>query len=95
VVGPHVLQPVERTQPDLDLIKQVEQGNKVRFGWRLRGIRSIGISGGRVLPFSIPNFFLSLMFRCKEQQKQLGAADEDPLAKGQSGAAVGPTWCAS
>jgi hypothetical protein len=32
------------------------------------------------------------MFRCKEQQKQLGAADGDPGAKGQFGNATGPTW---
>ena len=56
-------------QPDLDLIKQAEQDNNVRFGRRLLGIWSRGAV--EVLAFSVHNFFLSLMFRCKEQQKQL------------------------
>jgi hypothetical protein len=60
------------TEPDLDLIKQVEQDNNVRFGRRLPGIRSMEIRGRkRFWHFSIHNFFLSLMFRCKEQQRRL------------------------
>jgi hypothetical protein len=50
----------------------VEQDNNVRFGRRLPGIRSIEIRVAVEVPaFSVHNSFLSLMFRCKEQQKQL------------------------
>jgi hypothetical protein len=39
----------------------------------------------------LADYLISLMFGCKEQQKQLGAAGGNPLAKGQSGNAAGPT----
>ena len=45
---PRVLQPVGRTKPDLDLIKQVEQVTTLFLespARRFAGIRSIGITG--------------------------------------------------
>jgi hypothetical protein len=59
-----------RTEPDLDVIKQVEQ--VTRFVWA-------GACQGW------DHILISLMFGCKQQQKQLEAADGDPFANGQSG----------
>jgi hypothetical protein len=62
---------VGRTQPDLDLIKQVEQVKRFVLAGACQGFGAKASRSGGVLAFSIYNFFLSLMFRCKEQQKQL------------------------
>jgi hypothetical protein len=76
-------------EPDLDLIKQVEQVTTLVLavtGPALCQIRSIGITGAvEILVF--PNWQSSvwLIFRYRKQRKQPGAAEGDLFPKGQSG----------
>jgi hypothetical protein len=68
-------------EPDLHLINQVEQVTTLFF-WKDRP---------GALVFLIQQLLVWLIFRCKKQRKQPGAAEGDLLAKGQSGNTTGPT----
>jgi|SRR5271155_770357 len=89
------LQPIGITEPDLDLIKQVEQVTTFVLegpARRFARIRSIEITGAAaILVFLIWQLLAWLIFRCKKQPKQPGAAEGDLFAKGQSGNATGLT----
>ena len=80
-----------RTEPDLDLIKQVEQVTTLVLegpARRFARIRSIGITDAvKVLVFLIWQLLDWLLFGCKNSQERLG----NLFAKGQSGNAAGPT----
>ena len=71
---PTVLQPMAGTEPDLDLIKQVETGDKVGFGRtapRFAGVPSVGITGAvEVLVFLISQLLHWLLFGCKNSQER-------------------------
>jgi hypothetical protein len=86
---------VARTEPDLNLIKQVEQETMLVLegpARRFAGIRSTGIIGAvEILVFLSWQLSIWLIFRCKKQRKQPGAAKGDLFAKGQSGNTTGPT----
>jgi hypothetical protein len=83
-----------RTEPDLDLIKQVEQAANLvleRAARRFAGSRSIGIkSAAIVLSFGIWQLLVWLIFRCKKQRKQARAAEGDLFAKKGSPACYPP-----
>jgi hypothetical protein len=90
------LQPIGRTEPDLDLIKQVEQVTRTSVlegpVRRFARIRSIEITGAVVIiVFLIWQLLGLLIFHCKKQPKQRGADEGNLFAKGQSGNAAGPT----
>jgi hypothetical protein len=75
----------QRIEPDLDLTNQVEQVATLRLegpALRLPGFR---ILRSAILVFAIYQSVVSLIFRCKKQRKQRGAAEGDLFAKGQSG----------
>jgi hypothetical protein len=74
-----------RTEPDLDLIKQVEQVTTFVLAGACQDSEHRDQGAVEVLAFSIDHYLISLMFGCKEQQKQLGAAGGNPFAKRQSG----------
>jgi hypothetical protein len=62
-----------------------------RPAWRFAAIPSEGITDSvEVLVFLIGQLLNWLIFRCKKQQKQLGAAEGDLFGKGQSDNAAGP-----
>ena len=86
---------MERAEPDLDLIKQVEQVTTLVLegpAGRFARIRSLEITRAVViLVFPIWQLLAWLIFRCKKQAKQPGAAEGDLFAKGRSGNATGPT----
>ena len=68
---------VLRTEPDLHLLKQVEQVTKFALEGpprRFTRLPSMGITGAvKVLVLPILRSLAWLLFRCKEQQKQPGA----------------------
>jgi hypothetical protein len=88
-------QPIGRTEPDLNLIKQVEQVTSLVLegpARRFARIRSIEITGAVVIRvFPIKQLLAWLILRCKKQPKQPEAAKGDRFAKGQAGNATGPT----
>jgi hypothetical protein len=88
------LQPNGGTEPDLNLIKQVEQVTSLvlgRMARRFARIRSIEITGAVVIRiFLIRQLLVWLIFRFKKRPKQPEAAEGDRFAKGQSGNATGP-----
>src|SRR5437016_9150839 len=89
------LQPIGRTKPDLDLIKQVEQVTTLVLEGPARALcqdsehRNHG--GAVIFVFLVWQLLAWLIFRCKKQPKQPRAAEGDLLAKRQSGNATGPT----
>ena len=91
--GPaQVLQPVVGAEPDLDLIKEVEQVTRSVLegpARRFAGIPSVGITDAvEVLVFLILQPPHWLLFGCKNSQER---PKDDLSAKGQSGNAAGPT----
>src|SRR5262245_57014973 len=83
------LQPIRRTGPDLDLVKQVEQVTALVLegpARRFARIGSIEITGRSDLLIS--QLWAWLILRCKKQPKQPGAAEGEPFAKGSP--ATGP-----
>jgi hypothetical protein len=81
---------VGRTEPDVRLIKQVEQVTISALEGptrRVARIPSMGVTAAaEILVFLIWQLLHWLLFRCKNSQKTPG----DLLAKGQSGNAAGP-----
>jgi hypothetical protein len=73
-VPPTVLQPVAGTEPDLDLIKQVEQVTRSVLegpARRFAGIPSVGITDAlEVLVFLILQLLHWLLFGCKNSQER-------------------------
>src|SRR5580692_8670807 len=71
---PTVLQPTAGTEPDLDLIKQVEQVTRSALEGpapRFAGVPSVGITGaGEVLVFLISQLLHWLLFGCKNSQER-------------------------
>jgi hypothetical protein len=80
------------TEPDLDLIKEVEQvtiSALERPAWRFAAIPSEGITDAVEAPrFLIWQLLRWLLFGCKNSQER---PKDDLSAKGQSGNAAGPT----
>ena len=81
---------IERTEPDVHLIKQVEQVTKSTLEgptWRFARIPSMGVADAvEILVFLIWQLPHWLLFGCKNSQKRPG----EPFAKGQSGNAAAP-----
>ena len=69
---PAVLRPMGRTEPDLDLIKQVEQvtiSALERAAWRFEAILREGIADAvEVVVFLVWQFLRWLLFGCKNSQ---------------------------
>jgi hypothetical protein len=78
------------TEPDVQLIKQVEQVTTSALeglAWRFAGIPSMGVAdAAEILVFLIWQLLHWLLFGCKNSQK----GPDDLLAKGQSDNAAGP-----
>ena len=83
---------VERTEPDVHLIKQVEQVTKSALEptWRFARIPSMGVTDAvEMLVFLIWQLLHWLLFGCKNSQN-IQKRPGDLFAKGQSGNAAGP-----
>src|SRR5580693_4565364 len=86
---PTVLQPTAGTEPDLDLIKQVEQVTRLALEGpapRFAGVPSVGITGAvEVLVFLISQLLHWLLFGCKNSQEK-----PRPVCEGASPAMLRP-----
>jgi hypothetical protein len=84
---------VGRTEPDVHLIKQVEQVTTSALEgptWRFARIPSMGVTDAvEILVFLIWQLLHWLLFGCKKQRKQPEEAEGDLFAEGQSGNAAG------
>jgi hypothetical protein len=82
-----VLQPIGRTEPDLDLIKQVEQVTISALkgpAWRFAGIPSTGITDAvNVLVFPIWQLLPWLLFGCRNSQQRPSATFTGPTRRFQ------------
>ena len=81
-----------RTEPDVHLIKQVEQVTTSALGgpaWRFARVPSMGVTDAvEILVFLIWQLLHWLLFGCKNSEERRRG---DLFAKGQSGNATGPT----
>ena len=84
---------IERTGPDVNLIKQVEQVTKSALEgpmWRFARIPSMGVTDAvEILVFLIWQLLHWLLFGCKNSQN-IQKRPGDLFAKGQFGNAAGP-----
>jgi hypothetical protein len=89
------LQRVRKTEPDLHLIKQVEQVTTLVLEGPARPLCQDSEHRNQgtivIIVFRVWQLSARLIFRCKKQPKQPGAAKGDLFAKGQSGNATGAT----